>query len=206
MKKRAARRGASKRHCIISAILLGCGADDSPPPAPVAQPAPPAPLAQPAPLESFAGLQAPPRVLDDGSPDTCALLGPADPGALLGSALGTAQRIYGLCLVETAPPAQPERSVGLEIRKDPSGVPGNFDAFWEREGGGVGMLGSSREQVKEIENLGDYALWFPIDGGMQLFTYWKNAYILVLTVRGVETERALPWARELAATAVQRGS
>src|SRR5262245_61937355 len=101
MTRRAAHRGAWKSHCIVSAILLGCGAAESPPAAPAAQlapaaqtapAAPPAPPAQPPALESFAGMQAPPRGVDDGSPDSCALLGPADPGALLGSALAPAQR------------------------------------------------------------------------------------------------------------------
>jgi hypothetical protein len=153
------------------------------------------------------GLQVPPRVHDDGSPDACELLAAADPRRLLGAELGPAMRIYGLCQVDVAEPAGPERSVGLEIRRDPeAGVPADLDGFWEREGGGVGMLGSSREQIQELDSLGDYALWFPIDGGLQLFTYWQDEYILVLTIRGVPVERALPWGRELAQASVRRAS
>ena len=157
-------------------------------------------------LAQLGSILAPPRTQDDGSPDACELLGGADPAALLGTEIAAAQRVYGLCYVGPAAPAMEERSVGLEIRRDPNGVPANLDQFWEREGGGVQMLGSSREQIEPLPQLGDFALWFPVEGGMQLFTYWKSQYILVLTVRGVPTERALPWARALAAASVQRAS
>jgi hypothetical protein len=157
-------------------------------------------------LQRFGGISAPPRSQDDGSPDSCVLLGDANPGALLDAKLAPAERIYGLCWVQDESMPDPERSIGLEIRRDPAGVPGNLEQFWEREGGGVQMLGSSREQIQELGMLGDYALWFPVTGGMQLFTYWKNEYILVLTVRGVPTEQALPWARALAGRSVQAAS
>jgi hypothetical protein len=99
-------------------------------------------------------------------------------------------------------PRDPERSIGLEIRRDREAVSRNLDEFWEREGGGVGLLGSSREQVQELPEPGDYSLWFPIEGGLQLFSYWNGEYVLVLTIRGVPAVRALPWARELARSSV----
>ena len=153
-------------------------------------------------IVNIAGIQAPRRAFDDGTPDPCELLGNADPRALLGADLAPARRIYGLCLVDAAGPQDPERSIGLEIRRDRAGVSRNLDEFWEREGGGVGMLGSSREQIQELTGPGDFNLWFPITDGLQLFSYWRHEYILVLTIRGVPTVRALPWARDLAKSSV----
>ena len=193
---------ACARVCASAGIALGawlgCGAAE----------APPSDYAlRPERFEQRHGLKVPPRVHDDGSPDTCDLLGEASPQRLLGAELGPAMRIYGLCHVAVSEPADPARSVGLEIRRDHErGVPHDLDAFWEREGGGVGMLGGSRDGIQEIDALGDYALWFPIDGGLQLFAYWQDEYILVLTIRGVPTERALAWGRELAQQGVVRAS
>ena len=210
LQMKTARPGARLSHSFVAALLLACGAVEEPPANPAAadsarQAAPPTPIGAP-PLARLGSILAPPRTQDDGSPDACELLGAADPAALLGAEVAAAQRVYGLCWVETAVRETAERSVGLEIRRDPNGVPANLEQFWEREGGGVQMLGSSREQIELLPLLGDYALWFPVEGGMQLFSYWKNQYILVLTVRGVPTERALPWARALAAASLQRAS
>jgi hypothetical protein len=157
-------------------------------------------------IVEIAGIQAPRRDRDDGTPDPCELIGRADPRSLLGGKLATARRIYGLCLVDADPPAQPERSVGLEIRRDATGAPRNLDEFWRREGGGAAVLGSSREQIEELGEPGEYSLWFPIEGGLQLFSYWSRDYVLVLTIRGVPTDRALPWARDLARSSVAAAS
>jgi hypothetical protein len=179
------------------ALWLGCGTAE----------APPSDYAlRPASFETRHGLQIPPRVHDDGSPDACDLLGEASPRELLGAEVGPALRIYGMCRVAAQGPAEPERSAALEIRRDRAGVPHDLDAFWEREGGGVGMLGSRREEIRELDAPGDYALWFPIDGGLQLHAFWQDEYILVLTIRGVPAERALLWARELAQRSVVRAS
>jgi hypothetical protein len=183
-------------------VWLGCGPDDVSPAAPVQPVGSGDDWGRSGELVNIAGILAPPRVQDDGTPDACELLGNADPRSLLGQDLAPARRVYGLCLVDAAGPRDPERSIGLEIRRDPAGVPRNLDEFWEREAGGVGALGSSREQIEELPEPGDYSLWFPIEGGLQLFSYWKDEYILVLTIRGVPADRALPWARGLARSSV----
>ena len=157
-------------------------------------------------IVEIAGIRAPRRDQDDGTPDPCELIGRADPRSLLGADLDTARRIYGLCLVDAAAPGQPERSVGLEIRRDAAGTPRDLDDFWLREGGGVGTLGSSREQIEPLAEPGEFSLWFPIEGGLQLFSYWNRDYVLVLTIRGVPTDRALPWARDLARSSVAAAS
>ena len=195
-------RTAPARVCAIAGMALGawgCGAAEAPPSSDYAL--------RPASFETRHGLQIPPRMHDDGSPDACDLLAESSPQRLLGAEVGPALRIYGMCRFAALEPAEPERSVALEIRRDrASGVPHDLDAFWAREGGGVGMLGSSREKIQELDAPGDYALWFPIDGGLQLFAYWQDEYILVLTIRGVPEERALAWGRELAHRSVVRAS
>jgi hypothetical protein len=178
----------------VAGMCITCGAAD----APGADDPGAAPAAARVPA-----FEAPPRVHDDGSPDSCELLAAADPSRLLGADLAPALRIYGLCRVQAAPVRDPERSVGLEIRRDRAAVSADFDGFWEREGGGVEMLGSSRDRIEELDGLGDYALWFPIEGGLQLFAYWGGEYVLVATVRGVPSVRALPWARELAQASIR---
>ncbi len=149
----------------------------------------------------------PARTQLDGAPDSCELLFAAAPQTLLGVELAPAQRFYGLCLVQDKDfPASgaPEKSVGLEVRSDAAFVARNLDEFWEREGDGVGMAGGKREQVEAIPQLGDYAVWHPVDGGVRLFAYWGRQFVLVLTIRGVPPERALPWARELARAAAKQ--
>jgi hypothetical protein len=191
-------------------IWIGCGPADAPPATESAAPAIGAGAVsdwgRSGEIVEIAGIQAPRRAQDDGTPDPCELIGNADPRALLGGDLAPARRVYGLCLVEAVGAGGPERSIGLEIRRDRAAVSRNLDEFWEREGGGVGVLGSSREQIDELREPGDYNLWFPIEGGLQLFSYWNQEYVLVLTVRGVPTERALPWARELARSSVAAAS
>lgn len=190
-------RTAWARVCASAGIVLACGSE-----APTSDHA-----LRPPSLETRHGLRIPPRVYDDGSPDACDLLGAAGPQRLLGAEVGPAMRIYGMCRVAVDAPAEAERSVALEIRRDrENGVPHDLDGFWEREGGGVGMLGGSRDRIQELDAPGDYTLWFPIDGGLQLFAYWQNEYILVLTIRGVPEEPALAWGRELAHQSVVRAS
>jgi hypothetical protein len=143
----------------------------------------------------------------DGSPDSCELLSAAAPQTLLGKELAPARRIYGLCWFLAKDSGDPEKSVGLEIRRESeAGVPTNQDEFWEREAGGVGLAGGAREQIEELDGPGDYSLWHPVDGGLRLFAYWDGEYVLVLTVKGAPLERALPWARELARAAVRQAS
>jgi hypothetical protein len=181
----------SRRWIALCALLLAC--DRSQPSAR---------------MVTMSGLQVPERTADDGTPDSCELLAAAAPQRLLGAEVFPAQRVYGLCLFEARDSVTggAEKSIALEIRKDPAGTPRDLDAFWDREGAGVGFAGGKREQIETLQSLGDRALWHPIDGGLRLFAYWKSDRILVLTVRGVPTELALPWARQLAQTAIQSDS
>jgi hypothetical protein len=192
--RRRARAAVAPAVCAGIGVWLACGDAEAPPTTD---------WGRSGEIVEIGGIQAPARAHDDGTPDPCELLGRADPRTLLGGELAPARRIYGLCLVDALGGAQDaERSVGLEIRRDRAAAARNLDEFWEREGGGVGLLGSSRERIQELPGPGDYSLWFPIDGGLQLFSYWNGEYVLVLTVRGVPEVRALPWACELARTSV----
>jgi hypothetical protein len=144
-----------------------------------------------------------------GAADPCELLRAADPGALIGTEIGPEFRVYGLCRYESKVwlKDQPERAIGLEMRREPSRpVPTSLDEFWLREGGGVDLMGGRREQVVELAGLGDYALWYPTYDGIQLYAYWDQHNILVLTVAGVPVERSLPWAQELARKAIEKAS
>ena len=144
-----------------------------------------------------------------GAADPCELLRAADPGALLGTEVGPEFRVYGLCRYEAKVwlKGEPERAVGLEMRREPKrAVPTSLDEFWVREGNGVDMLGGTREQVVELRGLGDYALWYPSRDGMQLYAYWDQHNVLVLTIAGAPVDSSLPWAQELAKQAIQKAS
>src|SRR5262245_32207418 len=103
-------------------IWIGCGPADAPPatgsPAPATGSESVSDWGRSGEIVEIAGIQAPPRAQDDGTPDTCQLIGNADPRSLLGKDLAPARRVYGLCLVEAAASGDPERSIGLEIRRD----------------------------------------------------------------------------------------
>src|SRR5262245_11346707 len=144
-------------------------------------------------------------------PDPCVLLRAADPGTLLRAELGPDRHIYGLCRIDSveAPAGPDEKSVGLEIRHDRNAAAvANLDQFWDHEGAGVVYQGGAREQARELAEPGSYTVWFPIDGGLQLFSYWDEEHILVISVKGVSAARILPWAQALARETVrtERGS
>ena len=141
-----------------------------------------------------------------GPADPCELLRAANPHALLRDELSAEQRIYGLCRVESlaAPGGPDEKSAGLEIRRDRAAAAvANFQQFWEHEGAGVGFQGGTREGGVELNGPGVYTVWFPIGGGVQLFSYWEDDHLLVITVKGAPVEIALPWAQDLAGETVR---
>jgi hypothetical protein len=198
------KRKPTRWAAVLATALLGCGEPDRAADADVAArsaatpPDPAGTIDTPAPpiAEEY-------RV---GSADPCALLREADPQKLLDTEVGAPWRVYGLCRFEARvwPRDEPERAIGLEMRPDTErGVAHDLDEFWEREGAGVDLLGGRREQIEEIPGLGDYALWVPTDRGLQLYAYWEDRYILVLTIAGAPREQALPWARALAANAIR---
>ena len=139
-------------------------------------------------------------------PDPCALLRAAQPRALLGDELSAELRIYGLCRVESlaAPGGPGEKSAGLEIRHDrEAAAVASFQQLWDHEGAGIGYQGGTRERGVELNGPGVYTVWFPIEGGLQLFSYWEDDHLLVITVKGAAAERALPWAQDLAGETVR---
>jgi len=139
-----------------------------------------------------------------GLPDTCDFLSAADPAALLGAELAPAERYFGLCIVAAKGSQTLDQSAGIELRRaSESGVPTNEEQFWAAEGAGVEFMGGKREGIEELDGPADYAVWYPIEFGLQLNAYWGGEYILVVNVRGAPIERALPWAREIVQTAVQ---
>ena len=139
-------------------------------------------------------------------PDPCVLLRAAEPGTLLHAELGPDRHIYGLCRIDSveAPAGLDEKSVGLEIRHDrDAAAVANLDQFWDHEGAGVEYQGGAREEAHELAEPGSYTVWFPIDGGLQLFSYWDEEHILVISVKGAPAERILPWAQALARETVR---
>jgi hypothetical protein len=142
-----------------------------------------------------------------GAADPCELLIAAGPQALLETELAPASRVLGLCRTEAKErvKGEPERYVSLELRREPlRSVPNDLAEFWQREGGGVDMLGGRREQIQVLHGIGDYALWYPSENGLQLYAYWDSHNVLVLTVAGAPLERALPWALDLTQKAIAR--
>ena len=139
-------------------------------------------------------------------PDPCVLLRTADPGTLLRAELGPDRHIYGLCRIDSveAPAGPDEKSVGLELRHDrDAAAVASLEQFWDHEGAGVEYQGGAREHAHELAEPGSYTVWFPIDGGLQLFSYWDEEHILVISVKGAPAEHILPWARALAGETVR---
>lgn len=63
--------------------------------------------------------------------------------------------MYGLCLFETqdSQAGTAEKSIGLEIRRDPDApTPKSLDEFWGREGYGVGLEQASREELHPLDS------------------------------------------------------
>ena len=60
-----------------------------------------------------------------------------------------------------------------------------------------------REKGVELNGPGRYTIYFPISGGVLLYSYWENDHLLVITVKGAAVEKALPWAQDLAGETVR---
>jgi hypothetical protein len=186
---------------VMLAVLTGCGRSDDaetvpplPRPGEIQTPSTPDPLGFEYKL---------------GSADQCELLLAADPAGLLETEIGPEFRTYGLCRYEAKVwrKGEPERAVGLEMRREPQRpVPTNMDDFWAREGGGVGLMGGKREEVVMLSGIGDYALWYPTARGLQMYAFWDTHNILLITIAGATVEKSLPWAQELAKKAIAQAS
>jgi hypothetical protein len=142
--------------------------------------------------------------------DSCLLLTEADPKGVLAEPLAPIDRMSNVCLAFTASSQTLERSLTVELRHpepieiENGGVPKDKETFWTAEGGGVDLMGGKKEAVQEIPGLGDFSVWYPMTGGMALHTYWQGKYILAINVRGIDAERGLAWAKEVAGRAIQK--
>jgi hypothetical protein len=163
------------------------------------------------PYEQVGSLQVPPRTIaDPGLPDSCTLLAAAEPEALITEPIAPVVRMTNVCIAHAVSSPTFEYSLSVELRR-PEPVerasgpqPSNEDAFWVAEGGGIDLVGGLREELKPIEGIGDYAVWYPITDGMALHAYWQSEFILAINVRGVPTDRGLTWAQEVARDAIER--
>ncbi len=183
--------------------LLGCGGSDE------------TPGEKPGPgYSQLNGYRVPPRTLPDPTlPDSCEILAASEPGPkeLITEPLAPLERMSNVCIVRADSRPGYAYSIAVEVRHPEqieieAGVPTNLETFWSAEGGGIDLLGGRREQIQEIADLGDFAAWYPINLGLGLHAYQQGRYIVRITIRGIEIERGLAWARTVAQRALEESS
>jgi hypothetical protein len=156
------------------------------------------------------GYQVPEREnTDAGLPDSCSLLTEADPRAVIQEPLAPISRMSDVCLAFAESTPQLEHSLTVELRRpvalerERGPQPSSKEKFFEAEGAGIGLIGGTEQEIQEIPGIGDYAVWYPMTGGLALHAYWNNEYILAINVRGVDQEKGLSWAKAVAKRAVE---
>ncbi len=200
-----ARRGRVRAACALALLLSACG--DSQSPAPI-EPQSDAERSA-AGWENMNGYPVPPRSFSDPMlPDSCTLLTEADPRGMIQKPLGPIMRVSDVCIAYDSDTPTLAHSLQVELRRpvpvelERGGLPSSRDQYWEAEGVSVEMLGGSREGIQDFPGVGDYAVWYPIGDGFSLHTYWQGRYVLRLTMRGIEKDAALTWARQVARRAI----
>jgi hypothetical protein len=213
---KSARRRHVRAACALALLLSACG--DSQSPAPIESPAS---IESPVSLEpsndaerraagwqEMNGLLVPPDPSPDPTlPDSCGFLTEADPRGMIQKPMGAIMRISDVCIAYDAETPTLEHSLQVELRYPASfeleqGLPRNQEQYWGAEGTGVDLMGGRRETIEDLSGVGDYAVWYPIDDGFTLHAYWQGRYILRLTMRGIEKDAALNWARKVAQRAI----
>lgn len=190
---------------LLSVLLAlpGCGGSDE------------TQAEKPAPGHSqMNGYRVPARTVPDPTlPDSCEILTAAEPGPkeLIAEPLAPVERISNVCIVRSDSEPGYSHSIAVELRHPEqleieAGVPTSLETFWRAEGGGIDLLGGRREQIQEIDGLGDFATWYPIHLGLGLHAYLQGRYIVRITIRGIELERGLVWARTVAQRALEESA
>jgi hypothetical protein len=202
------RRAVARAALLLAfAALAACGNDDAAPPA---KPTEADLLASG--YTQMNGYLVPPRELADPTlPDTCVLLTESDPGPkeMITEPLAPIERMGHVCIATIASKYGYDLSIAVEIRHPETfeveaGLPKDMESFWMAEGGGIDLLGGRREQVEPIEGLGELAMWYPITGGIGLHAYSQGSrYIHRVTIRGIDKERSLAWAKAFAQRAIE---
>jgi hypothetical protein len=200
-----ARRSLVRATCALAVLLSACG--DSKSPAPIEpQNDAEGPAAG---WKEMNGYLVPPKPFPDPTlPDSCTLLTAADPLGMIQRPLGPIMRVSDVCIAYDQDTPTLAHSVQVELRRpvpvelEKGGLPSNRDQYWEAEGVSVEMLGGRREGIEDLPGVGDYAVWYPIGDGFSLQAYWQGRYILRLTMRGIEKDAALTWAKQVAQRAI----
>jgi hypothetical protein len=186
---------------VLGVAALGCGDSGSPAEAPAPDDVP---------RTEMNGYMVPERQIPDPTlVDSCVLLTQADPKGMLKEELAPIDRMSNVCLAFAASSQTLERSLTVELRHpepleiENGGVPTNPEQFWGAEGGGVDLMGGKKEQVQQLQGIGDFAVWYPMTGGMALHAYWEGKYIIAINVRGIDEQSGLAWAKDVAQRAIQ---
>jgi len=187
---------------VLALTALACGnEEDAPPPESVI------PEVQRFEMNGFV---VPVRENDDPTlVDSCLLLTSSDPKGMIQEPLAPLMRMTDVCLAFAESTPQLDHSLTVELRypgpveiEEQGGVPTNLDQFWIAEGSSVGLMGGVQKEIQQLEGIGDFAIWYPISGGMSLHAYWQGKYILAIYVRGFDPQVGLTWSKEVAAKAI----
>lgn len=138
----------------------------------------------------------------------CALLVEADPKRMIAEPLAPLLRMSNVCIAHARSTPSLETSLAVELRHpeaveiEAGGLPSSKETFMRAEGASVGLMGGREAEVVELPDLADYAVWYPINGGVALHAYWRGQYILRFTIRGLPVEPSLEWAKQVTRRAI----
>ncbi len=160
---------------LMASVATGCSGDDG---------------------ASGAVSVAPSAPSESASFDPCDLLLNTDVRNLLGGTVGEPVELPGSgCTVSSAEDLY--KGASLHVASSDGAVNLTLVDFVEQQAPGLSALGVSASDVQVIDDLGDFAIWFEGDFGVQLWA-WGQGHSLIGNVTGVETASALSWLRSVA--------
>jgi len=129
--------------------------------------------------------------------DPCAILTAARPAVVLGEPLGEASMIAPtMCSVNRSDAFLRSASLNLTGGRLPDY---SAAAFFEAQREGLELLGIGLDDLHEITDIGDFAVWAEYRGGMQMWVFWNNRTAMIV-LNGVDPAQGLPWSESLART------
>ena len=133
--------------------------------------------------------------------DPCSLLLAANPSEALGGPVDEPSLVSVQCSVSAKDDVMKSASLALPLASNAAG--GMTRArFLELQGAGLEMLGVSPDDIRELDGLGDLAVYADHDLGLQLWVFWGGERSAIINLNGVDAEAGLAWAKALAQSVI----
>ena len=133
--------------------------------------------------------------------DPCSLLLAANPSEALGGPVDEPSLVSVQCSVSAKNDYMKSASLALPLASNAAGGM-TRERFLELQGSGLEMLGVSPADVRELDGLGELAVYADHELGMQLWVFWGGERSAIINLNGVDAGAGLEWAKALAQSVI----